>query len=244
MTSRRAKTRQSAWAAWFEEYDFFLVFGLAVVVINYREPLQALARDYWLPLALALAVVLTLAWRWLWAFAASFAHKYGTSIVVAVTIAVVIRVFFLGVFKIPSGSMRETLLEGDRIIVNKLIYRFHEPQTGDVIVFKYPEDPKRDFIKRLVGRPGDRVAIREGKVYINGQALARPEIFQRNPYYNMGAFGAEGAEIDVPQDAYFVLGDNSMSSRDSRYWGFVPRRFLVGKAVLIFWPPYRCHRVR
>ena len=244
MATRRSKTLQARWEAWFEEYDFFLVFALVVAGIAWRDQLLVLLKAYWLPAALALVVVLALAWRWLWVFAVSFVRKYGVSIVVAVAIAAVIRGFFLGVFKIPTGSMRETLLEGDRIIVNKLIYRFHEPAIGDVIVFKYPEDPKRDFIKRLVARPGDKVQIREGRVYVNGGALDAPEIFRRNYYYNFGTYGAADQEIDVPPGMYYVLGDNSMSSRDSRYWGFVPKRFLIGKAMLIFWPPYRCHPVR
>ncbi len=244
MTTRRAKTLKARWEAWFDEYDFFVVFALVVAGVAYRDALAVVVRDHWLPLSLGFVLVLVLAWRWLWVFLVTFIRKYGVSIVVAVAIAAVIRGFFLGVFKIPTGSMRETLLEGDRIIVNKLLYRFREPTVGDVIVFKYPEDPKRDFIKRLIGRPGDKVEIREGKVYVNGNALESPEIFRRNYYYNFGTYGAAGQDIEVPTDMYYVLGDNSMSSRDSRYWGFVPRRYVIGKAVLIFWPPYRCRAVR
>ena len=244
MAARRAKTFKERWAAWFDEYDFFVVFGLVIAVASHHERLAAMARNYWLPLSLAAVVALALVWRWLWSFLVSFTRKYGASIAVAVLIAVIIRTFFVGVFKIPSGSMRQTLLEGDRIIVNRLLYRFHEPRTGDVIVFKYPEDPKRDFIKRLIGRPGDRVAIRDGKVSVNGQVLEQPDIFQRNYYYNVGTFGAAGEDVEVPPEMYFVLGDNSGSSRDSRYWGFVPRRNLVGKAIVIFWPPQRARVVR
>lgn len=244
MTPRRLRVWKARWAAWLDEYDFFLVFALVVLAVSHHERLLPVARAYWLPLALAAAVLLALAGRWLWAFALGFLRKYGASVAVAVLIAVVIRTFFVGVFKIPSGSMRQTLLEGDRIIVNRLLYRFHEPRTGDVIVFKYPEDPKRDFIKRLIGRPGDRVLIREGQVSVNGQALEQPDIFQRTYYYNVGTFGAADQEVEVPAGMYFVLGDNSASSRDSRYWGFVPRRYLIGKALLIFWPPHRCRPVR
>ena len=242
MSARRSQLK-TWWDEWLEEYDFFLVFGLVVAAIAWRERWLPLARAHWLPLLLTGVVLVGLVWRWLSVFAVHFARKYGVSIIMAVAIAVVIRGLLLGVFKIPTGSMRQTLLEGDRIIVNKLIYRFHEPRTGDVVVFKYPEDPKRDFIKRLIGRPGDHVAIREGRVYVNGRALEQPEIFQRNYYYNMGTYGAEGQEIEVPPDSYFMLGDNSGSSRDSRYWGFVPRRNLVGKALVIFWPPYRVRAV-
>ena len=243
MSPRSAKTFKERWAAWFDEYDFFIVFALVVLVASNHERLLPVARAYWLPLSLAVVAAAALLRRWLWAFVLGFLRKYGMSIAVAVLIAVVIRTFFVGVFKIPSGSMRQTLIEGDRIIVNKLLYRFHEPRTGDVIVFKYPEDPKRDFIKRLIGRPGDRVEIREGKVRLNGRMLEQPDMVQRTYYYNVGTFGAEGQELEVPPEMYFVLGDNSASSRDSRYWGFVPKRYLIGKAVLIFWPPYRCRPV-
>ena len=242
--TRRTPSFKQRWHAWCEEYDFFVVFALFVAIVSYREPLWTWLQVYWLPLSVGAAVVLVLLWRWCWLFARNFSRKYGTSILTAVLIAGVVRYFLLGVFKIPTGSMRETLKEGDRIIVNKMLYRFHAPQAGDVIVFKYPEDPKRDFIKRLIGRPGDHVEIKEGRLYVNGRVLEAPEIFRRNYYYNLGTYGQPGQDIQVPPDMYYVLGDNSMSSRDSRYWGFVPRRHVIGKALIIFWPPYRCRVVR
>ncbi len=161
------------------------------------------------------------------------------SLVWAVVIALVIRTFVVAPFKIPSGSMRETLIEGDRILVNKFIYRFSEPQSGQIMVFKYPEDKKRPFIKRVVAVGGDTVEIRNGGLLVNGQPLTEPEIFNTNEYYNQGEFGRQGKVIEVPADHYFVLGDNSGASHDSRFWGFVPKSHKIGKAFCIFWPPKR-----
>lgn len=161
--------------------------------------------------------------------------------VVALILALFIRAFFVQAFKIPTGSMRMTLLEKDRILVNKLVYRFEEPKRGDVIVFKYPLDPKRDFIKRLIGEPGDEIEIREGDVYINGKIVTEPEIIRRLYYYNRDDwdYGKRGQKILVPDDQYFALGDNSEHSSDSRNWGFVPKKNLKGKAFFIYWPPSR-----
>ena len=158
------------------------------------------------------------------------------SLVWAVALALAIRTFIMAPFKIPSGSMRMTLIEGDRILVNKFLYRFHEPRRGDIIVFRYPEDPKRSFIKRLIAMGGETVEIRNGKVLINGEPVDGHGVLQTNTYYNQGAYGQEGHAIKVPEGSLFVLGDNSSSSHDSRFWGFVNRRAVVGRAICIFWP--------
>ncbi len=177
------------------------------------------------------------------------------SIFIAFILAMFIRTFFVQAFKIPTGSMRSTLLVGDRILVNKFIYGakipftdfrlpgLRKPHRWEVIVFIYPEDPKRDFIKRLVAFEDEKVLIKEGAVYIDGKPLAGP-IFNRIYYYNRGRFAIEGAEIIVAPEAYFVLGDNSSSSRDSRYWGFVPEKNLIGKAFLIYWPLNRIRIIK
>lgn len=164
-------------------------------------------------------------------------REYAESILIAILLALVARTYVIQAFKIPTGSMRPTLLEGDRLMVNKFIYRFREPQRGDIIVFRYPEDPKRAFIKRLAGKPGDEVEIRYGRIYVNGEVLSNPDVFTQHYYYNIAGYGT--GRIAVPKDAYFVLGDNSASSRDSRYWGFVPKNYLLGKALFIYWPPNR-----
>ena len=166
------------------------------------------------------------------------------SLVWAVALALAIRTFIMSPFKIPSGSMRPTLIEGDRILVNKFIYRFHEPQRGDVIVFRFPDDLKRPFIKRLAAVGGDLVEIRDGRVIVNGQVLDPQGVFSLHRYYNQGPFGQEGHAVHVPAGEYYVLGDNSMSSHDSRFWGFVPRKLLLGRAICIFWPITRWRILR
>jgi len=178
-------------------------------------------------------------------------RDWGESILVAFILAMFIRAFFFQAFKIPSGSMKPTLQVGDRLIVNKLVYGakipftakkpgfrlpgFTGPQRGDVVVFVYPVDPKRDFIKRLIAKGGETVEIRNGDIYVNSQKVVLPVIDQIY-YYNRGPYAGPEQVVTVPQGHYFVLGDNSASSHDSRYWGFVPERYMIGKAQLIFWP--------
>jgi len=177
------------------------------------------------------------------------------SIIVAFIMAMIIRTFIVQAFKIPTGSMRPTLLEGDLILVNKFIYGANPPFTnfrlpavsklkrGDVIVFIYPDDRKKDFIKRLVGLPGETLEIRNGTIYINDKPLLDP-VFNQRYYYNRGVFAAEGQKITVPADNFFVLGDNSASSKDSRYWGFVPYQNILGEAMLVYWPPQRIRIIK
>ena len=173
------------------------------------------------------------------------------SIVVAVLLALVVRTFFLQAFKIPTGSMRPTLMEGDRILVDKVTYgipipfttwrlpKIHAPQRGDVVVFRSLEDPRRDFIKRLVAVGGDTLEIRDLRLWVNSKPLNDPPIFRKMVYYNRGSYGQAGQPITVPIGYYFFLGDNSASSRDSRYWGFLPESKVIGRAFVIFWPPRR-----
>lgn len=159
-------------------------------------------------------------------------------VVTAVILALIIRTFVVQAFKIPTGSMRTTLIEGDRILVNKFIYRFTKPKRGDIIVFKYPEDKKKDFIKRLIALGGETVRIDDGDIWVDGVLIEAPNTIKQIYYYNKpdAPYGADQSNIKVPENSYFVLGDNSASSRDSRYWGFVPKEYLVGKAFIIYWP--------
>jgi len=185
----------------------------------------------------------------------SILWEWVESILIAFVLAMVIRTFVIQAFKIPTGSMRMTLIEGDAILVNKFIYgakipltgirlpALRQPHRGDVVVFIFPEDTKKDFIKRLVAVEGESVEIINGTIYVNGQALTEPG-FNSNYYYNRGDFGEQGKKIVVPKDSYFVLGDNSASSQDSRYWGFVPKKNVLGKAVLIYWPLNRIRLIK
>ncbi len=169
--------------------------------------------------------------------------EYAEAIIIAFVLAMIIRTFIIQAFKIPTGSMKPTLIEGDRILVNKFIYRFKEPERGDVVVFKYPEDPKKDFIKRLIAKPGETVQIIDGNIWIDGEMIQEPEQVRGIYYYNYGPWGRESEEVHVPEDSYYVLGDNSSSSRDSRYWGFVKRKAIKGKALVIYWPLTRMRKI-
>jgi len=176
-------------------------------------------------------------------------------VVVAFLLAFVIKVFIFELYKIPSGSMIPTLLVGDRIVVVKFIYGprlpfinvrlpgFREPKIGDIVVFKAPDDPTKSFIKRFIAGQGDTVKIKDGKVIVNGKVVEDPPAFRRVYYYNRGEFWTGEQTITVPKDSYLMLGDNSASSRDSRYWGFVPKSYLIGKAVLVILPFNRIQTV-
>jgi len=170
------------------------------------------------------------------------------SIITAFILALIIRSFIIEPFKIPSGSMEPTLKVGDKILVNKFIYgaripftniffpKIREPQTGDIMVFIYPVNPKKDFIKRVIAKGGDTVEIRNGNIYINGKLCNYP-VIRDIYYYNVGPYGKD--KIIVPEGHFYVLGDNSGNSKDSRFWGFVPEENRIGKAFLIWWPPHR-----
>lgn len=146
-------------------------------------------------------------------------------------------------FKVPVDSMRPTLIKGDRVLVDKAIYKRSEPQRGDLIVFKYPLAPEKTFLKRLIGLPGDTVEIKDGHLMINGSFLQAAGHWVALPYYNHGDYGQRGQTIQVLPDHYYVLGDNSAASADSRVWGFVPKQNLIGKAYKVYWPPDRSGRL-
>ena len=177
-------------------------------------------------------------------------REYTEAVVIAILLALVIRTFIVQAFKIPSGSMIETLQIGDHILVNKFLYgvrvpftnlelfRIRKPRRLDVIVFKYPEDESKDFIKRIIGEPGDVVEVRNKTVYVNGQALAEPYTIHRDPTVlppqsqsPRDNFGP----ITVPEDSYFAMGDNRDQSLDSRFWGTVKLEKIKGKAFMIYW---------
>jgi signal peptidase I len=130
--------------------------------------------------------------------------------------------------RVDGSSMEPTLHSGEFVIVNKLTYKLGQPEIGDVVVFHYPRDPEQEYIKRVIGLPGDQVLISDGKVYINGQMLEEDYI-NSPPAYQ--------ATWEVPDDSLFVLGDNRNNSADSHSWGPVPLNYVVGKAVLVYWPP-------
>ncbi len=176
------------------------------------------------------------------------------AIVTAFLIAIVIRTFVIQAFKIPSGSMIPTLLVGDHILVNKFLLGtpvdipftnvnlFHmpglrNPKRGDVVVFKYPEDPKRDFIKRVIGIGGDAVMEKDKNIYVNGRRLVEPYVQHVDNEIKPGQFDRRDnfGPIVVPKGSVFVMGDNRDQSYDSRYWGFVDDSEIKGKAIIIYW---------
>ena len=182
-------------------------------------------------------------------------REWTETIVIATLLALLIRSFIVQPFKIPTGSMKTTLIEKDRILVNRFIYglripfttirilKFNYPKRGEVIVFNYPEDTKRAFIKRVIAKGGDEIEIKDGKIYINTKEFDHPSI-KNIYYYNRGDFGLIGQKVIVPENSYYVLGDNSRSSKDSRYWGFVDDKYLIGKAFLIYWPLNRIRIIK
>ena len=162
----------------------------------------------------------------------SVLREWVETIVVAGLIALVIRTYILQIFYIPSGSMIPTLYPKDRIIGLMFTFRFRPPQRNDIVIFKYPEDPHKNFIKRLIGLPGDELRIRDGEVYING-ILLQPQGYQVVTDHSY--FGP----VTVPGGQYLVLGDNRPNSADSRVWGFLPAKNLMGTGWIRIWPPQR-----
>ncbi len=182
--------------------------------------------------------------------------RWITELIVIVMIVLLIRTFVAQAYNIPSGSMKPTLLVGDFILVNKLVYRFSEPQRGDIVVFKYPIDPNIDFIKRIVALPGEEIEVRNNQVFINGKPLPLIEVGRgeengvrtiiyeevlpegtkhKVQFYEDFPFSKRDfGPVVVPPNHYFVMGDNRDNSEDSRYWGFVPRENIVGKAFVIY----------
>lgn len=159
------------------------------------------------------------------------------SLALAGILAFLVITFILQGFYIPSGSMRPTLEVGDRIFVNKFIYRFREPARGDLMVFRYPIDPTKKYIKRLIGLGGEVLEIQGGQVFIQGEAMVEDYLLQEE-------YGGSFGPVRIPEGEYFVLGDNRNNSEDSRFWGFVPHQEIVGQAFFVFWPPRRIGPIR
>jgi signal peptidase I len=194
-------------------------------------------------------------------FKKSVAREYFESLVIAVVLALFIRTFVVQAFKIPTGSMEPNLLIGDHLLVNKLVFGpslsgvertllpMKEIARRDVIVFKYPEDPERDFIKRVIGLPGEQIEVRQKRVYVDGTLLDEPYAHyleepppvpqELEPGGDRQGLSGDPREnygpVTVPPKHYFVMGDNRDNSQDSRYWGFLPRDYVKGRALVIYW---------
>jgi signal peptidase I len=188
-------------------------------------------------------------------FKKSTVREYFESIVIAVILALFVRTFVVQAFKIPTGSMENNLLIGDHLLVNKFalaptasglehsLLPITAIKRGDVLVFKYPVEPDRDFIKRVIGLPGETLELKEKKIYINGKPLDEPYVhFLEEPHRNSEFAEVTSSDVrenygpvTVPPNQYFMMGDNRDNSADSRYWGFMPRDYVKGKALLIYW---------
>jgi signal peptidase I len=184
----------------------------------------------------------------------SLAREYLEALLIAVIFATFARTWIVQAFKIPSGSMEQNLLIGDHILVNKFVYgptasaleRMILPvrnvDRGDIVVFKYPDDPTRDFIKRCMALPGDTIASEDKVLFINGRQVddsgyvfhTDPEILSRRDYLQRGSRDTFGPQV-VPEAQYFCMGDNRDNSNDSRFWGPVPRENVKGRAFMIYW---------
>jgi signal peptidase I len=175
--------------------------------------------------------------------------EYLEAIVTALILALVIRAYIVQAFKIPSGSMIPTLLVGDHILVNKFIYGtkipftdkriliFRKPEKGDIIVFKYPEDASKDCIKRVIATGGDTIEERNKVVYVDGVGLSEPYAHHYDNGLRPGGNDPRDnfGPITIPENKIFVMGDNRDQSYDSRYWGFVDLKEVLGKALIIYW---------
>ncbi len=180
----------------------------------------------------------------------STAREYFESICVAVILALFVRTFVVQAFKIPTGSMEPNLLIGDHLLVNKfnfaptlagvesMVLPIDPIRRGDIIVFKYPEEPERDFIKRTIGLPGETLELRNKKVFINSMPLDEPYVHYLFPpgEENPADFDVRMTygPVTVPAGHYFMMGDNRDNSQDSRYWGFLPREYVKGKALFVY----------
>jgi signal peptidase I len=185
-------------------------------------------------------------------FQKSTLREYFESIVIAVILALFVRTWVVQAFKIPTGSMENNLLIGDHLLVNKFVFGptasgveqsampIRDVRRGDVVVFKYPDEPERDFIKRVIGLPGETLELRNKRVYINGQPFDEPYVHFLEPASDTGEVTSFDVRerygpVQVPEGQYFVMGDNRDNSQDSRYWGFLPRHYIKGRALLIYW---------
>ena len=194
----------------------------------------------------------------------STAREYFESLAITVILALFGTTFIVQAFKIPTPSMESNLLVGDHLLVNKFAYGargsivdsllpLRDIERGDIIVFKYPRDLTKHYVKRAIGMPGDKIRVEDAQVFINGQPLAEPykQMMERAYRVNFPPTAGDqsyvldginwyptflqGNEVIVPPNFYFAMGDNRDNSQDSRYWGFVPRELIVGKALVIYW---------
>jgi signal peptidase I len=174
-----------------------------------------------------------------WQRAGNSAFDFAKTLVIAFLLAQLVMVSVAQAFQVEQYSMEPTLLPHDRVLVNKFLYKLREPRYGDIVVLRYPRDPHRNYIKRIVGLPGDKVQITDGHLVVNDERIVELYVNDKS--------GRPSGNYDittVPEDSFFVLGDNRNNSEDSRAFGFLKRDHVVGQAVMIYWPLRRIRVLR
>lgn len=156
----------------------------------------------------------------------------------------VIYVFLFRPFQVSGNSMSPTFHDKEYILTNLITLRFNRPKVGDVVVFKAPNDPEKDYIKRVIGIPGDTIFIKNGEVYLNGNILDQSAYLASTVKTYGGSFLREDQSVTVPANFYFVIGDNRPGSSDSREWGFLPAKNLIGQSFFLYWPPSKMHTIK
>lgn len=158
------------------------------------------------------------------------------TLLLAAAVFLVIYVFFFRPFQVNGDSMYPNFTDREYILTNIIALNFEKPKKSEVIVFKAPQDPEKDFIKRVIATPGDKIYIKDGSVFLNGKKLNESNYLLSDVKTYGGSFLKEGQAVTVPQESFFVLGDNRSYSSDSREWGFVSKKSIIGKSFFVYWP--------
>ena len=166
------------------------------------------------------------------------------TLLIAASVFLVIYIFLFRPFQVNGQSMYPTFFDKEYVLTNLIILKFEKPKNGDVIVFKAPNNQEKDYIKRVIGVPGDTVSLRDNNVYLNNKKLDESAYLKDEVKTYAGTFLTAGKEITVPEKQYFVLGDNRAASSDSREWGFVKDSGVIGASFFVYWPPGRLRIVK
>lgn len=159
------------------------------------------------------------------------------TLVMALSIFVVVYLFLFQPHQVKGNSMYDTLIDGEYLLTSKISYRFGEPVRGDVVIFKAPNNQDYDYIKRIIALPEEKIMLKDGRIYINGELLDETAYLDENQYTRPGYFLKEAQQVEVKEGHFFVMGDNRGHSSDSRDWGLVPSENIIGKAWFRYWPP-------
>lgn len=170
-------------------------------------------------------------------FIGGFLFDFIETIVTSLVIFVLIYIFLFQPHQVKGSSMEPNFHDKEYLLTNKITYRINPPQRGDVVIFKAPVNKNYDYIKRVIALPGEKISLKEGKIYINDQVLDEAKYLPESLYTPSGNFLKDNTELTVPENQYFVMGDNRPYSSDSREWGYIGKNSIVGKAWVRYWPP-------